>query len=432
MSNSRFKDAIEGLSRREFLGVPGALVLSGMTQDAMAAEKIKVAAVITEYWYYSHADWIIGKLLEGYPYYGREHTPRVEVVSMYVDQFPDNDMSRGMAAKHSVPIYSTIRDALTMGTRDLAVDGVVFIGEHGDYHWNLKEQKLYPRWYLYKQIVDTFRATGRSVPVFNDKHLSVDWNEAKWMYDQSRELDFPFMAGSSVPLSWRKPELELDMETPIEKVVVVGYGGKESYGFHSLEVLQCMVERRKGGETGIAAVQCIEGPQVWEWTDANPWAARLLEEALERLPEHKKGSPRDIVRHPIVFILEYRDGLRAAVYTLSGYGIRFWSFAADILGKKEPVSTQFWFNFSPGRSLGSVNFVYYIEELMVTRRESYPVERTLLTTGALSFLIESNYENGRKFLEGRRIETPHLAIKYRAQKESLFNRGPRPPVEEQK
>jgi hypothetical protein len=408
------------LSRREILGAPLALTLAGFAEPANAAKRPRVAAVITEYRRNSHADVIIGRMLEGY-FYEKRRTPRLEIVSMYTDQVPKNDMSRDMAAKHNIPIYPTIQKALVMDGDNLAVDGVVFIGEHGNYHWNIKDQKLYPRWYLYKQIVDVFKKTGKAVPVFSDKHLSVDWDEAKWMYDQSREMNFPLMAGSSLPLAWRYPKIELEIGTPVEKAVVSFYGGKEAYGFHALESLQCMVERRRGGETGVAAVECLEGADVWKWTDANQWAKRLLDEALKRCPDRKKGSPRDNAKEPIVFIVNYNDGLQAAVYLLNGH-VRQTGFAAKIKGKDTTVSTLI--KLQSGRPYGHFSpLVYHAEELIINGKASYPVERTLLTTGTVAALMNSAFYN-------RRLETPHLNVTYRAQKESLFNRGPEPEADE--
>ena len=430
MSNYSRTNSHSVLTRRQLLRIPMVITLAGnvATDSALAAERPKIAVITTVYRRpTSHSAWIAGRLLEGYDYNGKRHEPRLEVVSMYTDQVPESDMSREKAAMHGFTIYPTVREALMLGGNDLAVDGVVFIGEHGDYHTNIKGQKYYPRWYLYRQIIDVFRKTGRAVPVFNDKHLSVEWNEAKWMYNQSRELGFPMMAGSSLPVAYRDPQLELELETPIERAVALHYGGKESYGFHGLEVLQCMMERRRGGETGVAAVQCLEGKdEVWKWTDANPWAERLLNECLKRCPERKPGNPRDYVRDPILFILEYRDGVRALVYSLRGNDLRSWAFAADIQGKKEPVSTQFWTSLFPQMPSGSSGFVHYIEELIITGRESYPVERTLLITGALAAFMDSNYENGNHLLKGRRLETPYLNMTYRAPKEPLYNRGPRP------
>jgi hypothetical protein len=337
---------------------------------------------------------------------------------MYTDQVPKNDLSRGIVAKHGIRIFPTVRETLTLGGDKLAVDAVVLIGEHGNYPENEKGQKLYPRYPLYQQIVEVFRASGRSVPVYCDKHFSTEWAKAKQMYDEARELRFPLMAGSSLPVSWRRPPLELERGTPVEHAVTVFYGGKEAYGFHALEALQCMVERRGAGETGIASVECIEGPAVWTWTDANPWAARLLDAALARSETKRPGSPRENVKQPILFRLEYLSGLRAAVYILNGH-CEDCTFAADIKGRPEPAATEIW--LQSGRPYGHFSaLVHYIEQMIVTGREPYPPERTLLTTGALAALMDAN---------GRTIRTPHLAIAYRPPSRSLFARGPVPALE---
>ncbi|MFC1693066.1 T9SS type A sorting domain-containing protein [Candidatus Latescibacterota bacterium] len=407
---------LQTIKRREFLGIPVSVAFAGL---ARSAERKKIAAIITEYRTNSHADVIVGRMLYGYGYYGEHREPSVKVMSMYTDQVPENDMSRTLAVEHGFTIYPTVEEALTMGGQDLAVEGVVFIGEHGDYPLNEKGQKLYPRYRLYKDIIDTFKKTGRSLPVFSDKHLSTEWDEAKWMYDQSVEMGFPLMAGSSLPVWWRYPELELEKGTPVEKAVVTSYGGKESYGFHALECLQCIVERRDGGETGIVAVQCLEGTPVWNWTDANPWAVRLLEHALAQCPESKAGSPRNNVKSPILFILEYNSGLQAAVYLLNGQ-ISSWALAADISGSDEPLSFQFRSNQGERPYAHFSPLVYYIGKMMVTNKPSYPPERTLLTTGAISTLIDSSYRGNI------RIETPFLDIAYNAPVDSLFWRMEEP------
>jgi hypothetical protein len=220
-------------------------------------EPKKVAAILTVYRHWSHADVIVGKILEVYNYDGGAG-PNMKVVSMYVDQTPEKEMSRALAKKHGFTIYRTIADALTLGGDKLAVDGVLCIGEHGDYPKNAKGQILYPRRRFFEEVCNVFEKMKKSVPVFNDKHLSATWTDAKWMYDRSRELFVPFLAGSSIPLTWRRPELRLPKGCPLIEAVQVGYGPLEAYGFHALEGLQCMAERRKGGETGAKAVQCLQ------------------------------------------------------------------------------------------------------------------------------------------------------------------------------
>jgi hypothetical protein len=402
------------MNRREFLAT------TAVATQAPRPKK-KVAAIVTMYTsdrrLRSHASVIIGRLLEGYSPNGVRTEPRTQVVSMYVDQTPENDLSRGLAEKHGFKIYPTIREAMTLGGGDLAVDAVCFVGEHGEYPWNERRQKLYPRYELLERIVEVFRRTGKSVPVFCDKHLSYSWQKAKLMYEWSRELKFPLMAGSSIPVTVRTPLLEIPYGAEIENAVMVGYGDMDAYGFHTLEALQSMVERRKGGETGIRAVEWVEGDGVWKWRDgAGKWSVPLLEAALARSPTVKSGRPEENVKSPAAFLLEYRDGLRAAAYMLNGHASG-WSFAARIKGQAELASTYFGLTGGERRDLPHFDgLVHAIEELLVTGKPLYPVERTLLTTCALSVLFESRAWQ-------KRLETPELGIAYRAPRDTYFQRS---------
>src|SRR5205823_3119397 len=125
--------------------------------------------------------------------------------------------------------------------------GVLLIAEHGDYPYNAKGQKLYPRQEYFQKIVEVFRRSGRPVPVFCDKHLSYDRTKAREMVETARRMGFPLMAGSSLPVTWRRPELELPLGVKITEALVASRGELEIFGIHALEALQCMVERRTRG-----------------------------------------------------------------------------------------------------------------------------------------------------------------------------------------
>src|SRR6185503_18869663 len=133
-------------------------------------------------------------------------------VSAYVDQFPRGDLSRARAKESSFTIYPSVAEALRCGEDKLAVDAVLVIGEHGNYPNNEYGQKKYPRYEFFKQVTDVFKKDGRTTPVFNDKHLSWKWDWAKEMVDISRELKFPFLAGSSLPVTWRMPSIDLPQD----------------------------------------------------------------------------------------------------------------------------------------------------------------------------------------------------------------------------
>jgi hypothetical protein len=370
-----------------------------------------VAAITTVYRKWSHADVILGKLLEGYLHDGGAK-PGLKLVSLYVDQFPKGDMSRALAARHGFRLCKSIPEALTRGGDTLAVEGVLIVGEHGDYPFNDKGQHLYPRRRFFAEVAKVFEKAGRAVPVFNDKHLSATWEDAKWVYDKARSLYVPFMAGSSIPVAWRRPKLQLPKGCDITGAVALGYASLEAYGFHALEGLQCMVERRKGGETGVRAVQCLQGKAMWDAMDAGRFSKELLEEAIRHVPAHAKGDYRELTtkaKDAAVFLVEYRDGLTAAVAMLNGFvhegdGGAF-CFAGQLKGEARPRGTHFYLQ-QPDPFAHFAYLVRAIDSHVRTAHAPYPVERTLLTTGILDAAMTSRHQGGK------RIETPHLAIKY--------------------
>lgn len=386
------------------------------------AKRKRIAAIITEYKALSHADVIVTKYLKGFPTDEGLFAPRVDIASMYIDQFPDDDIGRQIAHEHAVPIYPSIVKALGLGGGEFAVDGVLLIGEHGDYAWNEKEQHLFPRKYFMEQICGVMATSGRSAPIFNDKHLSYNWHDAKWMYDRAKTLGAPFMAGSSQPLAWRDPWLEHEPETPIEEAIAIGFSGLDIYGFHTLEVLQCMVERRVGGETGVKAVTCLEGDRVWQAADDRLFSRELAEAACACIDDKPAGSMEENCATPALFVVEYCDGLKGAVLMLRGYVDQL-AYAARVDGEIQACGVYSQGHGGPS-GLPYAHFSYLslnIEEMFLTGIPQYPVERTLLVSGVLEAALTSRYE-GEK-----RIETPSLNLAYESFEGLKWRpRGPRP------
>ena len=366
------------------------------------AERKKIAAIVTEYRVWTHADVIVGKFIRGFPTDDGLIAPQVEIASLYLDQIPENDIGVQLATDHDIPIYESIPRALCLGGDELAVDGVLCIGEHGDYAHNEKGQHLYPRRFFFEQVCGVIACAGGPIPVYNDKHLSHSWHDAKWMYDRARELNIPFMAGSSVPLFWRDPWLDHDIDAPIEEALIFSMGGIESYGYHGFEAMQTMIERRKGGETGIAAVQCLEGDAVWRAGDEGLWSRELAAAAIAE-GGTEDGRMEDKCAEPAAFIIEYNDGFRAALLQLNDFA-REWVYAARVGGQILTTEMTRWTDPQPSFSYLGLN----IEQMFLTGDPQYPVERTLLVTGGLDALMNSRYRGHI------RLETPHLDVKYDA------------------
>lgn len=387
----------------------------------------RVAVITTLYKYLSHAQHMADRFLIGYPHEGEWHKPDVQIVSLYTDQKPEGDPANGgdqsyvRAKEFGFQVYNTIAEALRCGTDKLAVDAVMIIAEHGNYPRNEKGQVLYPRYEFFKQCVEVFEKDGRAVPVYNDKHLSYSFEKAKWMVDQSKRLKFPMLAGSSLPVTWRLPNLELPLGCEIEEALMVGVGGSDPMDYHALEAMQCMIERRKGGETGVKSVQLIEGDAVWQSTR---YSKKLLESALSRsdTPLGKTlvdGRTQDLlgtgelpklVKNPAAYFIEHNDGLKTTLLMLDG-AVRDYCFAAKVKGMSGHPSTQFLLTPVPNVTY-SACLVSKIEEMFVTGKAPYPVERTLIVSGALEACLTSKVQNHA------RLETPQLNVRYQAPKES--------------
>jgi hypothetical protein len=389
----------------------------------------RIAVIATIYSYLSHAQHFADRFMVGYPYEGRWHRPNTQVVSLFVDQNPEGDQSEDRGREFGFSVYPTIAEALRCGGDTLAVDAVLVIGEHGDYPTNEKAQVLYPRYEFFKECVKVFEEDGRAVPVYNDKHLSYNFEKAKEMIDDGHRLGFPILAGSSLPVTWRLPDLELPLDCEIESALMVGVGGSDPMDYHALEAMQCMIERRKGGETGVKSVQLIDGDAVWQAGDEGRWSKELLEAALSRSDTPcgltvedgrtqdllGSGELQKLVENPAAYLIEHNDGLRTTLLMLNG-GIRDYCFAARLKGVPDPVSTQFFLPTTPNVTY-SACLVAKIVEMIMTDNAPFPAERTLIVSGMLESCLTSRLEGNQ------RLETPHLRVAYRAPAESHHGRA---------
>ena len=395
------------MKRREFIATAAvAPLVSGQSG------KKRIACLSSTYHLRSHSDNFITRFLEGYWIHEKYYEPPFEVASLWMDQIHPADIGERLAKAYGVPVQKTIADALTLGTGKLAVDGVILVCEHGNYPHNEKQQQLYPRYEFFEQVVKVFRDSGRSCPVFVDKHLSYDWKKARQMYEWSRELKFPLMAGSSVHVTFRRPEYDPPLGMEMESALSVGGGWVADGGiFHILETLQCFVERRKGAEVGVRAVQMLKNSEVWSAAEKGLWNRELLNAALLRSQKAPSGKRLEDMQAALGLV-EYRDGFRGAVLALSG--ISEYLVAVKPKGKS-PEATLCYLPAENSNNFSML--VHGITQMIHTGKPPFPIERNLLVSGALAGLMDSGYQNGK------RLETPELKIAYKAPARSWYAPG---------
>lgn len=383
----------------------------------------RLAVITTAYHPISHADVIVSRWLEprdtdrvaGWPAVGHDR-PRTEIASLYIQQLLENDIGRSKAQIHNVPLYSTVKEALTLGGNTLAVDGVILIGEHGDFPRNEYFQKLYPRRELFDEIVAVFREFGRSVPVFNDKHLSYDADSALHMVATARELEFSLMAGSSIPLGHYHHTMQLVDGTELLEGVGLFCGDIESYGYHSIDFQQSLVARRAGGEAGIANVTAYCGDGFWKAQDEGAWPINLIEAALAANPNNRAGDYAENLRaayttdkrhpHPAALCFEHRDGFRSSHLLFEGHVTNF----TLAIRERNAIIRSSCAHRSGGEDTFYAHFATlnaHIEEFMLTGVSPYPLEHYLLCTLAISCGVRA------LATPGQRIETPALHLSYR-------------------
>jgi len=381
---------------------------AGASAVSEETKEKRVAAVVTEYRHNSHADLIVSPLLLTDMLDGTGRDSPLELVSLYTDQKPPDDISRLLAASHRFPIKTKIADALTLGTGTLAVEGILLVAEHGSYPFSATLNHQYPKRRFWDETLKVFRESRRVVPVFIDKHLSDNWKDAKFIYDSARELKVPLMAGSSVPGTWRYPPADVARGSRIAEIVAFTYGTTDGYGFHGLEAVQALAEQRQGGETGVRAVQCLTGDAVWKASDERMFDPELFDAALRRAPGYQTGKmlDRKSVPEPKLLIVEYEDGLRAFLLELNG-AVGAWTAAWRYAENRRIESTEFW--TQEARPGGHFTLLLHgIEKMMLTGNPSWPVERTLLTSGTLDALLQSQAQRGK------RIVTPYLRVSYQS------------------
>jgi hypothetical protein len=399
------------LSRRDLLKAGASLSLAlplserCKTRMLSPAERPKLAVILTSYGPTSHGLCYCTKLLEGKQFDDHFEEPRCEVVAIHQMEIGKGDIGVATAKKHGVPMYQSIAAALCRGGDELAVDGVVIIGEHGTYPWNEKGQQLYPRREIFDQVIGVFRQAGRAVPCFNDKHMSWNWTWAKYMWQTIKQMRIPWMAGSSLPFAKYKPLVPLPHGKKLDHIIAIGYGGLESYGFHSLETGQRIAECRAGGETGIRSVQLISGKDVWDAHNSGRWPKDIAEAALKAL-NYPNGRPQSFTKTVYAFDIEYLDGQRMTVLMPNGYSQEF-GFAYRVKGKRDIVATAYRLDDVPRLKHFSAT-VRALEDMYISGKPTAPGERTYLTTGLLAYGIESHFKGGIK------LETPDMNIAYRS------------------
>lgn len=459
------------------------LIHSAFPQDKQGP--VRLAILGSTYSLGSNLQTIADRFLIGFPYEGDWYKPNIQVVSLYVDerirrasatptefqlaisgktrlqaqpQSPSptqpasstgkrpvnerwepiapasedrglsRDLSDARAQQFGFRLCRNIPEALRCGGDRIAVDAVLTIVEQCEeypYSINDKGQVLLPRYDFFQQCVQVFETEKRSVPYFNHKQLSFSFDEAQEMVKTAERLKFPLMSGSSMSVTWRLPDVDVPFGARVEEAVMVGFGNYDGMDFDALEAMQAMLERRKGGETGVKAVHLLQGDDVWAAMQTGRWSKELLVSALSRSDTPmgltlldgrnqelvSSGALPQLVKDPSAYCVEYVDGTKATLLILNG-AIRDYNIATRLEGG-EIISTQFLMPVAPNQGY-SACLAGKIDAMYQKRITQTPIKRALLVSGMLEACLNSRHRLNQ------RLETAHLDMNYRVPNESQY------------
>lgn len=420
------------ISRRKFLGTASTVPLLKSPPRLPTVDKGEkgIAIIATEWAFESLAQQVGDSFLMGYPYEGKWHQPRARVRSVYVERNPSSPLIRQRSDEFGMVLYPTISETLRCGKSSIGVDAVLVLADSGSKpRLTQSDREMCDRYRYFQQIVKIFHEEQKALPLYFSHFLSDYFKESEIILSTSHKIGSPLMTGSTTPLTWRMPECDLPYGRAVKEAVVVTGRDSEAAEFEALEAMQGMLERRRGGETGVRSVQLLQGDPVWQAASEGRWSQTLLEAALSRSDKLlgitlKDARPQDLVNsgvlpeivdHPRACIIEYIDGLKATLLQLRG-AIGDLVFSARLAGRTSPLATQFLTVPMTSGSHSSC-LVTKIEEMVNSGVSPCPAERGWLVRGVLEKAEESGVRRGKV------IGTPELKRTYRVPKPSQYIRS---------
>jgi len=381
-------------TRRDFLA---ASAMGAALPVLGQADPIRIAVIAPAYQLGSAAQDLVDRFLVGYPNGGEWHKPHTKVVSLCVELKGDGDVSAKRSKDFGFPIFKSAAEALRAGGKQIGCDAVLIFGDKAKHSGQA----------YYEQVRRVFEEEGRGVAVFLHGQPARGIAEARAMRESATKLKFSLMAGTHLPLVFRLPDLELSHGCELEEAIAVSWNGMS---FAALEAMQAMVERRKGGESGVRAVRMLSGEAVWQ----AGWNKELLTAALSRSDTPQgltlldgrtqdligSGELQKLAKDAACYEVEYRDGLTARLMMLDG-AIRDTNFAARVKGAGLQ-SCQF---FEPPLT-ASAGLAANVQQLIATGRAPVPFERSMLVCGILESCAESKQKGGA------RVETGSRGVSY--------------------
>ena len=340
----------------------------------------KIAFVAEEFSVPSSAQQLVDRFLIGYPRRGEFHRLSDCRIALHFPGAADNAEVRRREKDFGLMVSNSLPAVL--GDADACV--IVWHG-HG--------AKANPA--LLTEVLENLPS---GAACFVHGVLDNTLEGARRVLELAAKRKIQLLAGTPYATSFRLPEIELKLGTPLTHALIVVQGPPLDAELDALQGLLPVLERRRNGEAGVRRVRQLRGAEVWAAGEAGEWSQRLLASALSRSntpqgdPE-KDGRTQDLfglglvpklARDPRAWLLDHRDGLRAAILVLDGV-VADVNLAVEMRGG-EIYSTQLYRPPLPAdhnfRRLAAV-----IEDFFRSGKAPWLTQRDLLIAGLMETMV---------------------------------------------
>lgn len=389
------------------------LLVEGRTSAAgQAAISQKRIAFIVESWYpASHAEVIGTRFLEGYRVGATAYPAPLRIVSVFSDAPRAQDRTRELAAKYGFRVAGSVAEALLDDPQSarprLIADGVLIATREEVPRTGSQLASPTSRLQVVREVLRILDQVGARLPIFVDKMLAANWQDAQTIVTEAGRRTIPLMAGSVLPFTPLDRPLRPGKVTVAVAIASTPYW---AFAFHAMEFLQGYVEQRVPRETGISAIREV-GSDYWSLPDREQWGSAVFD-ALLASARTRTGRGLAIPGAPgsetTVVLIQYADGTRAVLGLLP----RAFDDSEFLLGAQFADGTRdlggLILRGEPFDHFGYL--VHALAEFFTSGRPPVPVERTLLTTGVVL--------HGRETRRSAPLLTPFLTFPYTVPKRS--------------
>lgn len=333
----------------------------------------KIAFIVEDLALDTPAQQLLDRFMVGYPLNGEIHRPDCDVHVWMPSGTTDRELRRA--------IESAVSEA----------DGIILVPK------NISNGRLL------NEVIGTAPA-GAAIYFYGA--LADNLGQARELAEKTSRRKLLLAGGTAVAVTWRLPDIDLPRGAKVTDALIVVQGEFPGAELYALDGLLPIIERRWGGETGVARARSLKGDDCWKLLSDSDPARDLIATALSRSDSPQGDPVRDgrtqdlmalglvpkLASDPRAWVLDHNDGLRTVVIVLDGVVADF-NFALRT-DDGRIISAQLYRPPAPQRHEFS-RLAQTIENYFRSHVTPWSLNRSLLARGLLDQFSHQRFQINR-------------------------------------